>query len=134
MPRAGPLIHRVNEDGQKYRQVTRTTTTQAARGKMSPSQPMLTQVRISTAALLEAHSGRCAVAGFDAAAALEGAHLRPYLGPGSNAVTNGLLLRADIHTLFDLGLLAPDPMTRTIAVSKLLAGTQYEASVQLPAR
>lgn len=42
-------------------------------------------------------------------------------------MTNGLLLRADIHTLFDLGLLAPDPVTRIIAVSKLLAGTQYAA-------
>jgi hypothetical protein len=79
------------------------------------------------AALLEVYRGRCAVTGFDAAAALEGAHLRPYRGPGSNVVTNGLLLRADIHTLFDLGLLAPDPVTRTIVVSKLLAGTQYEA-------
>jgi putative restriction endonuclease len=79
------------------------------------------------AALLEAYGGRCAVTGFDAAPALEGAHLRPYRGPGSNHVTNGLLLRADIHTLFDLGLLAPDPATRIIAVSKLLAGTQYAA-------
>jgi hypothetical protein len=79
------------------------------------------------AALLEAYGGRCAVTGFDAAPALEGAHLRPYRGPGSNYVTNGLLLRADIHTLFDLALLAPDPVTRIIAVSKLLAGTQYAA-------
>ena len=59
--------------------------------------------------------------------ALEGAHLYPYRGPASNTVTNGLLLRADIHTLFDLRLLAPDPVTRNIVVSKLLAGTQYEA-------
>jgi putative restriction endonuclease len=79
------------------------------------------------AALLEAYRGRCAVTGSDAAAALEGAHLRPYRGPESNAVNNGLLLRADIHTLFDLGLLAPDPATRAIVISKLLAGTQYEA-------
>ena len=79
------------------------------------------------AALLEAYRGRCAITGFDAAPALEGAHLRPYRGPESSAVTNGLLLRADIHTLFDLGLLAPDPVTRAIVVSKLLAGTQYEA-------
>jgi putative restriction endonuclease len=79
------------------------------------------------AALLEAYSGRCAVTGCDAAPALEGAHLRPYRGPESNVVTNGLLLRTDIHTLFDLDLLAPDPVTRAIVVSKLLAGTQYEA-------
>jgi hypothetical protein len=44
------------------------------------------------AALLEAYQGRCAVTGCDAAAALEAAHLRPYRGPDSNSVTNGLLL------------------------------------------
>ena len=77
------------------------------------------------AALLEAYQGCCAITGCDAAAALEGAHLRPYRGPGSNAVTNGLLLRADIHTLFDLRLLAPEPSSRNIVISKLLAGTQY---------
>ena len=79
------------------------------------------------AALLEAYQGRCAITGCDAPAALEAAHLRPYRGPDSNTVTNGLLLRADVHTLLDLRLLAADPMTRTITVSKLLAGTQYEA-------
>jgi putative restriction endonuclease len=79
------------------------------------------------AALLEAYGGRCAITGFDAAPALEGAHLRPYRGPESNVVNSGLLLRSDIHTLFDLRLLAVDPVTRTIVLSKLLAGTQYEA-------
>jgi putative restriction endonuclease len=78
-------------------------------------------------ALLEAYQGRCAVTGCDVPVALEAAHLRPYRGPDSNAVTNGLLLRADIHTLFDLRLLAPEPSTRNIVVSKLLARTQYEA-------
>lgn len=78
------------------------------------------------AALMDAYQGRCAVTGCDAAAALEGAHLRPYRGPESNTVTNGLLLRADIHTLFDLRLLAPEPVARNVVVSKLLAGTQYE--------
>jgi hypothetical protein len=79
------------------------------------------------AALIEAYGGRCAVTGYDAAEALEAAHLRPYRGPESNVASNGLLLRADIHTLFDLPLLAVDPVTRTVVVSKLLAGTRYEA-------
>ena len=78
-------------------------------------------------ALLGAYEGRCAVTGCDAVPALEGAHLRAYRGSESNAVTNGLLLRADIHTLFDLRLWAPDPETRNIIISKLLAGTQYAA-------
>jgi putative restriction endonuclease len=75
--------------------------------------------------VMRAYGGRCAITSCDAAFALEAAHLRPYRGPGSNTVTNGLLLRADIHTLFDLGLLAIEPATRQIAVSKLIAATQY---------
>ncbi len=68
-------------------------------------------------ALLEAYQGRCAITGCDAVFALEGAHLRPYRGPDTNVVTNGLLLRADIHTLLDLQLLAPDPRSRSIVIS-----------------
>jgi hypothetical protein len=79
------------------------------------------------AALLNAYGGKCAITGCDAVVALEAAHLRPYRGPDSNTVSNGLLLRADIHTLLDLRLIAIDPQTRAIVVSKLLAGTQYEA-------
>ena len=85
------------------------------------------------AALLDAYRGRCAITGYDAAEALEAAHLRPYRGPESNVVSNGLLLRADIHTLFDLPLLAVDPVARIVVISKLLAGTRYEGSVWLSA-
>jgi len=37
---------------------------------------------------------------------LEAAHILPYLNEKRNHVSNGLLLRADVHTLFDLGLIA----------------------------
>jgi hypothetical protein len=83
-----------------------------------------TLTEVATAA---AYEGKCAITGCDAAAALEAAHLRPYRGPGSNTLSNGLPLRADIHTLLDLRLLAIEPVTRAIVVSKLLAGTQYDA-------
>lgn len=77
------------------------------------------------AALLKSYSGRCAVTGVAAEAVLEAAHIRPYRGPESNVVTNGLLLRADIHTLFDLALIGVEPETLQVAVSKELAGTDY---------
>jgi hypothetical protein len=63
---------------------------------------------------------------------LEAAHLRPYRSPDSNTIANGLLLRADIHTLLDLRLLAPDPSTRTITISSRLTGTQYEEISRAP--
>lgn len=77
------------------------------------------------AGLLDAYQGCCAVTGTDAAAVLEAAHIRPYRGPESNAVPNGLLLRADIHTLFDLALLAINPTSLEVAVSKALSGSVY---------
>jgi predicted restriction endonuclease len=77
--------------------------------------------------LMTAYSGRCAVTGYDAADALEAAHLRLYRGSESNTLSNGLLLRADIHTLLDLKLLAINPQNREVAVSRLLSGTQYES-------
>jgi putative restriction endonuclease len=78
-------------------------------------------------ALFDAYDGRCAITGCDATAALEAAHLRPYRGPDSNLVSNGLPLRADIHTLLDLRLIAIEPDTRAIVASKILAGTQYQS-------
>jgi len=82
--------------------------------------------------LMKAYSGRCAVTGYDAEAALEAAHLRAYRGPESNTFSNGLLLRADVHTLLDLWLLAFNPQTREVVVSQLLAGTQYGSLSGVP--
>ncbi len=76
-------------------------------------------------ALLDAYGGCCAMTGCDAADALEAAHIRPYSGPKSNEVTNGLLLRADVHTLFDLYLLAVDPKSFRVSVSPTLMSSTY---------
>ena len=56
-------------------------------------------------ALIGAYAGRCAITGCSVLDILEAAHITPYLGPDTNHVTNGLLLRADLHTLFDTCLL-----------------------------
>ena len=71
------------------------------------------------AALLNAYCRRCAVTGCTVEAVLEAAHIHPYLGPATNLVTNGLLVRADIHTLFDLGLLTVDDDFRLLVSPKL---------------
>ena len=49
--------------------------------------------------LIAAYEGRCAVTGCDLVDALEAAHIVPHRGTHTNVVRNGLLLRADIHTL-----------------------------------
>ncbi len=76
--------------------------------------------------LLAAYGGRCAVTGCPIEALLEAAHIHPYLGDETNIVQNGLLLRADIHTLFDLGFIAVGADGRLL-VSKKLDGTEYVA-------
>lgn len=60
-------------------------------------------------ALLAAYGGKCAVTQCAVVSTLEAAHIVPYLGEHTNQVVNGLLLRSDIHTLFDLGLLRIGP-------------------------
>ena len=63
---------------------------------------------------------------YDAPAALEAAHILPYRGPQTNHPTNGLLLRADMHDLFDLGLVAVDPDSMRLLLARELDGTKYE--------
>lgn len=86
--------------------------------------------------LIAAYGGHCAMTGCSVTPLLEAAHITPYLGPETNSVTNGLLLRADIHTLWDLGLIAVDPKTRTVWVSPEITDATYRvlsgAALMLP--
>ncbi len=52
-----------------------------------------------------AYQGMCAISGCSTPEALEAAHIEDYDGPATNQPGNGLLLRADLHSLFDGGLL-----------------------------
>lgn len=59
----------------------------------------------------------CAISGAAPAAALEACHLYSYASIGQHHDHGGLLLRRDIHRLFDFGQLAINPSTMTIDVS-----------------
>ena len=57
-------------------------------------------------AVFAAFGGRCAISGCDVPEALEAAHLRERdWREGHNQATDGILLRRDLHTLYDRGLL-----------------------------
>ncbi|MBA1335389.1 MAG: Restriction endonuclease [Firmicutes bacterium] len=51
----------------------------------------------------EAYHRRCAVSGERTLPVLEAAHIKPYSQQGPHSTNNGLLLRKDLHTLFDRG-------------------------------
>jgi putative restriction endonuclease len=78
------------------------------------------------AKLLRIYGGHCAITACKVEAILEAAHITPYLGPDTNKVGNGMLLRADIHTLWDLGLIAINPETMNIWLSPNLVESEYE--------
>lgn len=78
-------------------------------------------------ALLRAYDRRCAFTGCDVEQTLEAAHIRPYLGERTNVLVNGLLLRSDLHTLFDLRLVRINPNDMKIEISSKVKGDHYKA-------
>lgn len=53
----------------------------------------------------DAYSRRCAITGEKTLPALQAGHIKPYARNGPHEVRNGLLLRSDLHSLFDQGYL-----------------------------
>lgn len=56
----------------------------------------------------EAYQRRCAITGEKTLPVLQAAHIKPYAKNGPHDIKNGLLLRSDIHTLFDDGYITID--------------------------
>ena len=75
--------------------------------------------------LLEAYERKCAVTNSSIPETLEAAHIIPYKGSSTNHVQNGILLRADIHTLFDLDLLRIDKNYR-INIDESIEDEEYK--------
>ncbi|MEY4519881.1 MAG: hypothetical protein RLZZ499_2481 [Cyanobacteriota bacterium] len=74
--------------------------------------------------LMKAYGGKCTITGCEVEEILEAAHISSYKGEHTNIVSNGLLLRADIHTLFDLGLIKVDSNYKVV-VSSELSNSEY---------
>lgn len=78
-------------------------------------------------AAMERHGGRCVITGCRVLEALEAAHVIPHTGePMFERPDNALVLRRDVHALFDAGLIAIDPTLGTVAIAIALYGTPYE--------
>jgi uncharacterized protein YjbI with pentapeptide repeats len=84
--------------------------------------------------LLEAYQGRCSMTDCEVEPILEVAFLQPNQPTQNSDPSNGLLLRADVHTLFDLHLIAIDPETLHIIVAPTLRNTTYGSLHQKPLR
>jgi putative restriction endonuclease len=73
------------------------------------------------AVVLRAYDRRCAITGSRIRPALQAAHIRPLPKGGEHRLDNGLLLRSDIHTMFDRGYLGVDPEHRLVVSPRLRA-------------
>jgi len=80
--------------------------------------------------LLKAYKGKCVISGCNVEEVLEAAHITPYFGQQTNVTSNGLLLRSDLHTLFDLRLITLDPKTKQVLIAPKLMQTQYQEFFQ----
>ena len=76
-------------------------------------EPQLVKPRLGQGAfrvlVTDIYGRRCAVTQERTLPALEAAHIRPYSDGGEHEARNGLLLRRDIHSLFDLGYVTVTP-------------------------
>ncbi len=94
------------------------------------------------AVVLDSYHRRCAISGTHIPPVLQAAHIRPVARGGEHRLDNGLLLRSDVHTLFDRGYLGVDPRHRLLVSPRLRAdfsnGDQFYAKagqvIDLPER
>jgi putative restriction endonuclease len=76
-------------------------------------EPMLVRPRLGQGAfrleVLDAYGRRCAVTGERTLPVLDAAHIKPYSMNGEHRLDNGLLMRKDLHALFDAGYVTVTP-------------------------
>lgn len=74
---------------------------------------------------LIAQSAKCAVSNCEIVDILEAAHITAYKNDTHNNISNGLLLRCDMHTLYDLDLFAIDPDSFVIYFAPQIRDKEY---------
>jgi putative restriction endonuclease len=91
-------------------------------------EPFLVRPRLGQGAfrilVTDNYRRRCAITGEKTLPALDAAHIRPYSEGGSHEASNGILMRRDIHSLFDLGYVTVSPKMK-FEVSKKIR-EEYE--------
>jgi putative restriction endonuclease len=87
--------------------------------------PVLVKPRLGQGAfrvlVTDAYDRRCAVSGERTLPILDAAHIRAYADGGEHESSNGILLRTDIHKLFDLGYVTVDEGRRFVVSGRLKA-------------
>jgi hypothetical protein len=75
--------------------------------------------------LLDIYNSKCVISDCNIPEVLQAAHIFPYSGQDTNRLDNGLLLRADIHDLFDMFLISINPETLMVNIHPKLNDSEY---------
>jgi len=116
-----------------------TKTTSAVKINISPYIPSVTDSReyrtLKSAVrpkqdkfrseLIKFYGAQCMLTGCDVLTAIEASHICPYKGEKDNHIENGILLRRDLHSLYDADLIGIHPDTLEIFLDPSLNNTSY---------
>ena len=76
--------------------------------------------------LINRYGARCMISGCNVLGFLEACHVSKYQGTEDNHPANGILLRSDLHTLFDLDLIGINPADMSVTIHADLLNTEYQ--------
>lgn len=97
-----------------------STTTKITRIELQRREKWREEQQNFRAELIERCNGRCQLSKCDLTEILEAAHVKDYAMGGPSIIANGLLLRADLHLLFDRNHIGIHPETCEIRFSHRL--------------
>lgn len=67
----------------------------------------------------QSYQNKCVISGEKTGPVLEAAHIKPYAEKGPHVISNGLLLRSDIHKLFDDGYMTIDKNYKVVVSKRI---------------
>jgi putative restriction endonuclease len=123
-----PIIGGLSESGNRY-------------GEPTTIRPRLGQGAFRIA-VTEAYGRKCAITNGKVLPALDAVHIRPYGEGGAHTIPNGILMRKDIHSVFDAGYATIDPDFRFVVSDKVRTvfdnGSEYRRlhglKIQVPTK
>ena len=102
-------------------QLESATATLAALASNGYGRPQIVHPRLGQGSfrilVTDAYERRCVITGERTLPVLDTAHIMPFSICQRHELSNGILMRSDLHRLFDGGYLTIDPVDRTVVVS-----------------
>lgn len=117
-----PLERAINEQAEEIDQAEEERKTAVVKAR--PGQQRFREEA------MRRHNSRCVVTGYSVEEVLEAAHVIPHTGaPEFEVPENSLVLRRDIHALFDAHLIAIHPKSNKIVCAPCLEGSKYHKTL-----